>query len=312
MPVWSSSMMTDASLTDSNSETLLQAWRERTDQALLNYLPSEATSPQTLHKAMRYAVLNGGKRIRPLLTYAAGHALNVPADRVDAAACAVELIHAYSLVHDDLPAMDDDDLRRGQPTCHKVFGEAEAILAGDALQSLAFYLLAHSLPDDIPARQQLSMVKVLANASGSRGMAGGQSIDLNAVGKELNIAELENMHIHKTGALIRASVKLGALCCPTVDEGVIKKLDHFAKCIGLAFQIRDDILDVEGDTETLGKPQGSDIARNKPTYPALLGIDDARQMADELYQDALNSLANFGDSAVPLQTLSHYIIQREY
>jgi len=235
--------MTDTSPTNSNSETLLQAWRERTDQTLLNYLPSETTTPQTLHKAMRYAVLNGGKRIRPLLAYAAGHALGVGTNRIDAAACAVELIHAYSLVHDDLPAMDDDDLRRGQPTCHKAFGEAEAILAGDALQSLAFHLLAHSLPDDIPARQQLLMVKVLASASGSRGMAGGQSIDLNAVGRELNIVELENMHIHKTGALIRASVKLGALCCPAVDEAVIKKLDHFAKCIGLAFQIRDDILE---------------------------------------------------------------------
>ncbi|HEB86790.1 MAG TPA: (2E,6E)-farnesyl diphosphate synthase [Gammaproteobacteria bacterium] len=299
-------------MTDIASQKLLQEWREYTDHALDDYLPDELTTPQTLHKAMRYVVLNGGKRIRPLLTYAAGHALSVAANRLHAAACAVELIHAYSLVHDDLPAMDDDDLRRGQPTCHKVFGEAEAILAGDALQSRAFHLLAHYLPDDIPARQQLLMVEVLANASGSRGMAGGQSIDLNAVGKELNIVELENMHIHKTGALIRASVRLGALCSPDVDEDVIKKLDHFAKCIGLAFQIRDDILDVESDTETLGKPQGSDIARNKPTYPALLGLDGARQMADELYQSALDSLTSFGDKAAPLQTLSSYIIQRKY
>ncbi len=307
MLAWSSLMMTDAT-----PEELLQAWQERTDQALLNYLPSETTAPPTLHKAMRYAVLNGGKRIRPLLAYAAGHALDVDAEKIDAAACAVELIHAYSLVHDDLPAMDDDDLRRGKPTCHKVFGEAEAILTGDALQSLAFHLLAHTLPNNIPARQQLQMVNELATASGSRGMAGGQSIDLNAVGKELNIAELENMHIHKTGALIRASVKLGALCSPSVDEAVIKKLDHFAKCIGLAFQIRDDILDIESDTETLGKPQGSDIANNKPTYPALIGLEDARQMADELYQDALDSLTDFGDRAAPLQALSRYIIQRKY
>ena len=307
MHVWSNSNMTD-----STSERLLQEWREYTDHALDDYLPDELTTPQTLHKAMRYAVLNGGKRIRPLLTYGAGHALGVAANRLHAAACAVELIHAYSLVHDDLPAMDDDDLRRGQPTCHKIFGEAQAILAGDALQSRAFQLLAHYLPDDIPARQQLLMVEVLASASGSRGMAGGQSIDLSAVGKELNIAELENMHIHKTGALIRASVRLGALCSPDIDEDVIKKLDHFAKCIGLAFQIHDDILDVESDTETLGKPQGSDIAHNKPTYPALLGLDEARQMADELYQDALDSLADFGDKAAPLQTLSRYIVRREY
>ncbi len=293
-------------------EGLLQVWQTRTDQALQHYLPSETTTPPTLHKAMRYAVLNGGKRVRPLLAYAAGHALNVDAEKIDAAACAVELIHAYSLVHDDLPAMDDDDLRRGKPTCHKVFGDAEAILTGDALQSLAFHLLAHYLPNDIPAQQQLQMIETLATASGSRGMAGGQSIDLNAVGKSLNIAELENMHVHKTGALIRASVKLGALCSASVDESVLKKLDHFAKCIGLAFQIRDDILDVEGDTETLGKPQGSDIARNKPTYPALLGLDEARKMADELYQDAIDSLENFGNKAIPLQTLSRYIIQRKH
>jgi len=299
-------------MTNTHQEGVLQSWQQRADQALLAYLPSETTTPQILHKAMRYAVLNGGKRIRPLLAYATGHALDVDAEKIDAAACAVELIHAYSLVHDDLPAMDDDDLRRGKPTCHKVFGDAEAILAGDALQSLAFHLLAHYLPTEIPAQQQLQMVEVLATASGSRGMAGGQSIDLNAVGKTLNIVELENMHIHKTGALIRASVKLGALCSTTIDESTIKKLDHFAKCIGLAFQIRDDILDVEGDTETLGKPQGSDIARNKPTYPALLGLDDACKMADDLYQDALDSLAGFGDKASPLKTLSRYIVQRKY
>ncbi len=299
-------------MTEAQREALLKSWQARTEQALQHYLPEETTTPASLHQAMRYAVLNGGKRIRPLLSYASAYALGVEAEKIDAAACAVELIHAYSLVHDDLPAMDDDDLRRGKPTCHKVFGDAEAILAGDALQSLAFHLLAHSLPDTIPAAQQLQMVNELAIASGSRGMAGGQSIDLNAVGKALNIAELENMHIHKTGALIRASVKLGALCSPAIDNAVLKKLDHFAKCIGLAFQIRDDILDVEGDTETLGKPQGSDIARNKPTYPALLGLDDAHRMADELYQDALDSLSAFGDSAEPLKALSRYIVQREY
>ena len=298
-------------MTDSvDIHSTLDIWRKRSDQCLLDSLPAETTLPESLHKAMRYAVLNGGKRIRPLLTYAASHALGIKPEQADIAGCAVELIHAYSLVHDDLPAMDDDDLRRGKPTCHKVFGEAEAILVGDALQSLAFHLLANKLPEQIPATQKLQIIDLLAVASGSRGMAGGQSIDLNAVGKSLNIAELENMHIHKTGALIRASVKLGALCCPDVIPEQLKKLDHFAKQVGLAFQIRDDILDVEGDTEKLGKTQGADIARNKPTYPALLGLQGAKDMAEELYQDALASLDIFADQAEPLRELSRYIIQR--
>ena len=261
---------------------------------------------------MRYAVLDGGKRVRPCLTYAAGRALGVDETRLDAPACAVELIHAYSLVHDDLPAMDDDDLRRGKPTLHKAYDEAQAILAGDALQSLAFHVLAHGLDTTIPAEQRLQMIDILALASGSRGMCGGQAIDLAAVGKDLNIAELENMHIHKTGALIRASVKLGALCKTDISEEQLKKLDHYAKCVGLAFQIQDDILDVEGDTETLGKTPGADMARNKPTYPALLGLDGAKQMANELYDDALASLTMFGDAADPLRDLADYIIQRNY
>ena len=299
-------------MSDEQARRQLEDWRRRTEQALRQRLPAETTTPASLHRAMRYAVLDGGKRIRPLLAYAAGHALGVPPEHIDAPACAVELIHAYSLVHDDLPAMDDDDLRRGKPTCHKAFGEAEAILAGDALQSLAFHLLAREAVPGIPASRQLQMVEELARASGSRGMAGGQSIDLNAVGRELNVAELENMHIHKTGALIRASVKLGALCAADADEATLDRLDHFAKCIGLAFQIRDDILDVESDTETLGKPQGSDMARNKPTYPALLGLDEARRMADELYRDALDSLTPFGARSAPLEALASYIVQREY
>ncbi|MCW9024490.1 MAG: (2E,6E)-farnesyl diphosphate synthase [Gammaproteobacteria bacterium] len=300
--------MTDSS----NISPRLSQWREQADAYLHQILPSENTTPKSLHKAMAYAVLNGGKRVRPILAYAAAHALEVETSQANAAACAVELIHAYSLVHDDLPAMDDDDLRRGKPTCHKVFGEAEAILVGDALQSLAFHLLAHKLPDGIPAQQRLDMIDLLAVASGSRGMCGGQSIDLNAVGQSLNIAELENMHIHKTGALIRASVKLGALCKPNVEKAQLQKLDHFAKQIGLAFQIRDDILDIEGETDTLGKPQGSDIARNKPTYPALLGLDGAKEMAEELYQDALASLDMFAERGEPLRELSRYIIQRDY
>ncbi|NNF96887.1 MAG: (2E,6E)-farnesyl diphosphate synthase [Halobacteria archaeon] len=290
----------------------VQFWRKRADQALEKCLPSEATIPERLHQAMRYAVLNGGKRIRPILTYAAGHTVGVPLAHLDAPACAVELIHAYSLVHDDLPAMDDDDLRRGKPTCHKAFDEATAILAGDALQALAFQVLAHGQTTAIPAKQRLQMLDSLALASGSRGMAGGQAIDLGAVGKTLNVAELENMHVHKTGALIRASVKLGALCQPDIDGTTLKKLDHFAKCIGLAFQIHDDILDVEGDTETLGKMQGADQALNKPTYPALLGLESARQMARELHEDALRSLDAMGEKADPLRWLADYIVQRSH
>jgi len=224
----------------------------------------------------------------------------------------VELIHAYSLVHDDLPAMDDDDLRRGEPTCHMAFDEATAILAGDALQALAFQVLAHGQTTTIPAEQRLQMLDSLAIASGSRGMAGGQAIDLGAVGQTLNVAELENMHVHKTGALIRASVKLGALCQPDIDSTSLKNLDHFAKCIGLAFQIQDDILDVEGDTETLGKMQGADQALNKPTYPALLGLESAREMARELHEDALRSLDEMGEKADPLRWLADYIVQRSH
>ncbi|MGD8546616.1 MAG: (2E,6E)-farnesyl diphosphate synthase [Thiohalophilus sp.] len=294
------------------SEALIEEWRQRADTALDRWLPAEETLPQNLHRAMRYAVFNGGKRIRPVLVYAAGHSLAVPAARLDAPAVALELIHAYSLVHDDLPAMDDDDLRRGQPTVHKAFDEATAILCGDALQSLAFYVLARHLDPAVPSEQRLQMHEALALASGSRGMAGGQAIDLAAVGQELNVAELENMHVHKTGALIRASVKLGALCQPDIDEQALDRLDHYAKCIGLAFQIQDDVLDVEGDTETLGKARGADIARNKPTYPALLGLDGAKRLANELIDDALQSLCELGEAAEPLRWIARYIVQRNH
>ena len=290
----------------------IQFWRKRVDQALEKWLPTESTIPERLHEAMRYAVLNGGKRIRPILSYAAGHAVGVPLATLDAPACAVELIHAYSLVHDDLPAMDNDDLRRGKPTCHKAYDEATAILTGDALQALAFHVLAHGLTSKIPAEQRLQMLDTLAIASGSRGMAGGQAIDLAAVGKTLNVAELENMHVHKTGALIRASIKLGALCQSDIETETLKKLDHYAKCIGLAFQIQDDILDVKGNTKILGKTQGADQALNKPTYPALLGLESAKQMASELHQDALSSLEGLGTSADPLRWLADYIIQRQH
>jgi farnesyl diphosphate synthase len=223
----------------------------------------------------------------------------------------VELIHVYSLIHDDLPAMDDDELRRGKPTCHRQYDEATAILAGDALQALAFYILSHDPNMVQNPERRLQMVETLSQAGGSRGMAGGQAIDLDAVGKVVNIAELENMHIHKTGALIRASVRLGALSNPHTDPEVLEKLDHYAKCVGLAFQIQDDILDVEGDTETLGKTQGADIARNKPTYPALLGMVEAKQMAENLYQEAIDSLSLMGEKADSLREIAKYIIHRQ-
>jgi len=290
----------------------MQTYRERVETHLDEWLPANTTQPEDLHEAMRYAVLNGGKRVRAVLAYATGEALGAPAVLLDGAACAVELIHAYSLIHDDLPCMDDDDLRRGVPTCHIRFGEATALLAGDAMQPLAFRILSHKSMAVLPAERLLRMINILAVASGSRGMAGGQAIDLAAEGQSLSLPELENMHIHKTGALIRASVQLGALCAQDTDETQLKKLDHYAKCIGLAFQIRDDILDVEADTETLGKPQGADIARNKATYPALLGMQGAKKMAEELCEDAIDSLSSMGNKASVLNTLAKYIVTRSH
>lgn len=288
------------------------AWQTRVDASLDNWLPKEAIEPEQLHSAMRYAVFNGGKRIRPVLVYATGQAVNAPVELLDHVASAVECIHAYSLIHDDLPAMDDDDLRRGKPTCHKAYDEATAILAGDALQALAFHILTHGLDDRIPATTRLEMIDLLAIASGSRGMAGGQAIDLASVGKALNEAELENMHIHKTGALIRASVKLGTLCAPELKPGNLDKLDHYAKCIGLAFQITDDILDETADTEVLGKTQGADRARNKPTYPSILGMDASRQLAQELCDDAISSLDGFDSRADALRGIATYILERSH
>jgi farnesyl diphosphate synthase len=289
----------------------LQFYQARTERRLAHWLPDEDILPPALHRAMRYSTLGGGKRLRPVLVYATGVALGVPLSRLDGPACAVELIHAYSLVHDDLPAMDDDALRRGKPTCHLAFDEATAILAGDALQSLAFYVLAHdsSMIDDAAIR--LEMIERLAQASGSRGMAGGQAMDLAAEGQVLNFAELENLHIHKTGALIRASVLLGALSCSDLDAARRERLDHYAKCIGLAFQIQDDILDVEGDTAVLGKPQGSDQHHNKATYPALLGLDAARQRAQELCAQAIRSLEWDNHQNHLLIDIARYIIARQ-
>jgi farnesyl diphosphate synthase len=285
--------------------------QERLERSLDAWLPAASTLPAKLHEAMRYTVMGGGKRIRPVLVYASGEALGANSKALDRPACAIELIHAYSLIHDDLPAMDDDDLRRGKPSCHRAFGEATAILAGDALQSLAFQVLSSDQVDSIDAATRLRMIHTLALASGSRGMAGGQAIDLSATGQQLNIAELEDMHIHKTGALIRAGVVLGALCSDMPEQSAIDKLDHYAKCVGLAFQIRDDILDVEGETGALGKNTGMDQVHEKSTYPSLIGMHAARQRATELHQEALDSLSGFSASADPLRWISSYIIERE-
>ncbi len=290
----------------------IQSYQTRVAQALEQRLPAATLHPSDLHRAMRYAVLGGGKRIRPVLVYAAGAAVGVAPEALDGPACAIEFIHAYSLIHDDLPAMDDDDLRHGQPTCHQTFGEALAILAGDALQALAFQVLSQDSTITADSATRLRMLGVLAQAAGSRGMVGGQAIDLAAVGRELTLAELENMHIHKTGALIRASVLLGALSQPMIDSEALEWLDHYAKCIGLAFQIHDDILDVIGDTATLGKPQGSDQALAKPTYPALLGLEGACEHARLLYEDALASLQPLGIEAEPLRRIASYIVERTY
>ena len=296
-------------------QTALQPFVEhctgRVNRALERWLPTENTHPARLHRAMRYAVLNGGKRIRPILAYATAVALDLEEATVDAASCAVELIHCYSLVHDDLPAMDDDDLRRGRPTCHKAFDEATALLVGDALQTLAFHVLAHerSNPPDSAAR--LRMVQALALAAGSRGMAGGQAIDLASVGKPLDLAALESMHIHKTGALIRCSVLLAALCRPGLAPALRTALDRYAKCIGLAFQIRDDILDIEGSTEKLGKHRGQDVIKDKPTYVTLLGLDAAKDKTAELYAQALASLEPFGNEANHLRRIADFVVQRD-
>jgi geranylgeranyl pyrophosphate synthase len=291
-------------------ETQMQSLSARAEQALDHWLPPEQLHPTELHKAMRYSALGGGKRMRPALVYATGQALSVPFDNLDGIACAVELIHVYSLIHDDLPAMDNDDLRRGKPSCHKAFGEAMAILAGDAMQALAFLILARDPAITVDPATRLRMVKSLAMAAGSRGMAGGQAIDLTAVGARLNIAQLEDMHIHKTGALIRTSVMMAAAAHVELDADTLNQLDHFAKCIGLAFQIRDDCLDVEGDTATLGKTKGTDYARDKPTYPALLGLEQAKVRAHLLYDEALESLAALGDRADLLRGIARYVIMR--
>ncbi|MGQ0658718.1 MAG: (2E,6E)-farnesyl diphosphate synthase [Chromatiales bacterium] len=292
-------------------DATVRACQARVEAALERWLPPASQPPGQLHEAMRYAVLGGGKRIRPLLVYLTGAAVGAVPESLDAPAVAVELIHAYSLVHDDLPAMDNDDLRRGRPTAHKVYGEAMAILAGDALQAHAYYVLAHATEGNLSAAQRLAMLGALARASGSRGMAGGQALDLEAVGVSLTLPQLEDMHLHKTGALIRASVRLGALARADSTPEVLAQLDDYARSIGLAFQVQDDILDIEGTTETIGKPQGSDIARNKPTYPNLLGLAAAKEVAEQLYQDAIQALTVLGAAGRQLHDIADYIIKRD-
>jgi len=286
--------------------------QERVEVALDQRLPANTVLPKMLHDAMRYSTLDGGKRMRPMLTYSVGKALGIAPETLDGAACAVEMIHVYSLIHDDLPAMDDDDLRRGKATSHKQYDEATAILAGDGLQTLAFQILAGDESMKASAETRLNMITALAKASGSQGMVGGQAIDLESVGKKLTLPELENMHIHKTGALIRVAVQLATLSKPDLDPAVAAKLDHYAKCIGLSFQVKDDILDEESDTATLGKTQGKDQENDKPTYPALLGLAGAKEKAQNLHEQALESLAGFGDEADVLRDLSLYIIQRDH
>lgn len=286
-------------------------YQARLEAALERWLPAANHPPTRLHEAMRYSCFNGGKRLRPVLIYATGEVLDIPAQQLDGPAAAVEMVHAYSLVHDDLPAMDDDDLRRGKPTCHKAFDEATAILAGDALQALAFHVLGADNNIQCEPASRLRMLNLLAEASGSLGMAGGQAIDLDSVGERLSLAELENMHIHKTGALIRASVLMACHVKPLETEK-LQALDRYAKRVGLAFQIQDDILDEIGDTETLGKVQGADRALNKPTFPSILGLTESRERAEELVTEALDLLKPFGDKAKPLAWLAEHIINRKH
>jgi farnesyl diphosphate synthase len=292
-----------------------QRWARETatqmEATLASLLPRADSVPQKLHDAMRYSTLGGGKRVRPMLCIAAGELTQAALERVHIAAAAVEIIHAYSLIHDDLPCMDDDVLRRGRPTCHVEFDEATALLAGDALQALAFELVSTYKLCDEPAAQ-VEMIRLFAEACGSHGMAGGQAIDLASVGQEITLPQLEHMHMLKTGALIRASISMGALCGATMTTDERTRLDHYGRCIGLAFQVVDDILDCESNTEKLGKTAGKDQGANKPTYVSLMGLAPAKQFADELLADAINSLSPFGERGKRLIELAEFIVRRDH
>ncbi|MCO7226684.1 (2E,6E)-farnesyl diphosphate synthase [Pleionea sp. CnH1-48] len=292
-------------------ESFKSEFRTRIEQCLESHLPAATITPTRLHEAMRYAALNPGKRLRPLLTYATGHIFSAHNDDLDIPAMAVELIHAYSLVHDDLPCMDDDDLRRGRPTCHIQFDEATAVLAGDALQTHAFDLMINGAFSAQAENNRIPMLALLAHASGSLGMGGGQAIDLAATGQQLSLPELETMHTMKTGALISASVELGYLCSGQNDSHIKQALSRYSKAIGLAFQIKDDILDIEGDTEQLGKPKGSDQEADKATYPALLGLDGAKRHAQLQVEEALEALENLPYNTQLLEYFAQHIINRD-
>jgi farnesyl diphosphate synthase len=292
-----------------------QSWmldrQDRIERTLRAALPAPEIAPVRLHTAMRYAVLGGGKRVRPLLAYGAGELASALPERVDSAAAAVEMIHAYSLVHDDMPVMDDDVLRRGRPTVHVEFDEATALLVGDSLQSLAFQMLSeHRMTED--AHRQVEMIELLARASGSRGMAGGQAIDLESTARTLAVPELEFMHVHKTGALIRASVALGARCGNGLSDAQLNQLDHFSKFIGLAFQVVDDVLDADSSTATLGKTAGKDARNNKPTYVSALGLERARELARELRDNALQALESLPENGGHLRQLADFIVVRKF
>ncbi len=290
----------------------VEPYLNRVERALDYWLPDLNIPPHKLHEAMRYSILGGGKRIRPLLVYATGESLGSDPDLLDAPAVAIELMHAFSLIHDDLPAMDDDDLRRGRPTTHRAFDEATAILAADAMQPLAFQVLATAPALRAYPQAQVRMMAILAEACGSEGMTGGQAIDLAAEGRHLDAAELEHMYRLKTGRLLRACVLSAANCPPEPPIAEFHALERFADCIGLIFQIRDDILDIEGETAVIGKQQGADIARDKATYPALFGMDAARQRVDKLHQQALDALDYFGPKAASLRWLTRLIAERDH
>jgi farnesyl diphosphate synthase len=290
----------------------LEAWRLRMESALAARLPESSAVPARLHGAMRYSVLGGGKRIRPALLFATARALGLAEDEVEAAACAIELVHVYSLVHDDLPAMDDDDLRRGRPTCHKAYDEATALLVGDALQPLAFQLLATDPKLPASPAIRLRLIDMLAQAIGTFGMAGGQAIDLAVQGMRLDIGQVEDMHARKTGAVIRASVLMAAECVPCLDANLYAALTRFAVAVGLAFQIQDDLLDVIGDVSTLGKATGADSERAKPTHPAVIGIPASQQRVRHLHNQAITALVPFGERADALRSLAHWLLSRQY
>jgi farnesyl diphosphate synthase len=292
--------------------TQMKAWQAQMERALADRLPDADAEPRRLHAAMRYSVLQGGKRVRPMLVFSTARALGLAETQVEAAACALELIHAYSLVHDDLPAMDNDDLRRGRPTCHKAFDEATAVLVGDALQSLAFHILASDPALPAAPSIRLRLIEMLAEASGPNGMAGGQALDVAAPTRQLTIVDVEAMYARKTGALIRASVLMAAACVPVLSRAMREALTAFATRIGLAFQIQDDLLDVLGDTATLGKTANADQVRGKPTYPAVLGVAASQQRLGQLHSEAVGALEPFGPAADALRSLADWLLMRSY